>query len=121
MRGWSAFVVVLVGYWAASQFPDLSPAGYLVAATGVVLTRSVPPIPERLARALVYLGDLSYPLYLVHVPLLAWSQKWVHCGNPLVWIGASLAAAAALYHAVDAPLRARFTPRPVPLYRSSSP
>jgi len=68
-------------------------------------------MPRLLARALNYLGDLSYPLYLVHVPLMAWASRWTNWVDPYAFIGISLGASALLYHFVDAPLRARFSAR----------
>ena len=109
--GWSAALVVLVGYHAVSLFVDRSPDAYLLAAVAVITAKSLPPMPRFLARALNYLGDLSYPLYLVHVPLLAWTSRWTRWFDPYAYIGISLGASALLYHVVDAPLRARFSAR----------
>jgi peptidoglycan/LPS O-acetylase OafA/YrhL len=109
--GWSSVLVVLVGYHAVSRFADRSPAAYLIAAFAVVAVKGLPPIPRVLARLLNYLGDLSYPLYLVHVPLMAWTSRWTTWRDPYAYIGISLGAAALLYHVVDAPLRSRFSSR----------
>ena len=110
-RRYSAFLLVLVGYWAVNRFSDLSPAAYLIAALAVVVAKTLPRMPAVLARVLNYLGDLSYPLYLVHVPVIAWAGRWTEWRDPYAFIGISLAASALLYHAVDAPLRARFSSR----------
>jgi peptidoglycan/LPS O-acetylase OafA/YrhL len=109
--GWSGALVVLVGYYAVSRFTDRSPDAYLIAAVAVITAKSLPPMPRLLARALNYLGDLSYPLYLVHVPLMAWTSRWTTWFDPYAFIGVSLGASAFLYHFVDAPLRARFSSR----------
>jgi peptidoglycan/LPS O-acetylase OafA/YrhL len=109
--GWSALLVVLVGYYAVSLFIDRSPAAYLIAAVTVVTARSLPPMPRVLARSLNYLGDLSYPLYLVHVPLMAWTSRWTRWFDAYVYIGLALGASMLLYHLVDAPLRRRFSSR----------
>jgi peptidoglycan/LPS O-acetylase OafA/YrhL len=110
--GWSALLVALVGYQAVSRFTDHSPAAYLVAAFAVVTAKSLPPMPRFLARALNWLGDLSYPLYLAHVPLMAWTARWTKWSDPYAFVGLALAGAALLYHLVDAPLRSRFSTRP---------
>jgi peptidoglycan/LPS O-acetylase OafA/YrhL len=109
--GWSGALVILVGYYAVSRFVDRSPDAYLIAATAVILAQSLPPMPRLSARALNYLGDLSYPLYLVHVPLMAWTSRWTKWFDPYAYIGISLGASILLYHFVDAPLRARFSAR----------
>jgi peptidoglycan/LPS O-acetylase OafA/YrhL len=109
--GWSAALVLFVGYHAVSLFADRSPEAYLVAATAVIVAKSLPPMPRLLARTLNYLGDLSYPLYLVHVPLMAWTGRWTTWVDPYAYIGIALGASVVLYHFVDAPLRARFSSR----------
>ncbi len=109
--GWSAFLVVLVGFHAVSRWVDRSPAPYLIAAVAVVSAKSLPPMPRFLARALNYLGDLSYPLYLVHVPMMAWVSRWTNWFDPYAYIALALGASAFLYHVVDAPLRSRFSSR----------
>jgi peptidoglycan/LPS O-acetylase OafA/YrhL len=111
VRGWSAFLLVFVGYYATSRFIDLSPNAFLLAAVAVVVARSLPAMPRFMARFLNYLGDLSYPLYLVHVPLMAWVGRFTPWTDPYAFIGLALAAAAFLNHAVDIPLRSRFSPR----------
>ena len=107
--GWSGALVVLVGYHAVSRFADRSPAAYLIAAVALILAKNLPPMPRLLARVLNYLGDLSYPLYLVHVPLMAWTSRWTTWTDPYAYVGISLCASALLYHFVDAPLRRRFS------------
>jgi peptidoglycan/LPS O-acetylase OafA/YrhL len=110
VRGWSAVLLVLVGYYAVDRFVDRSPAAYLIASLAVVIARTLPPLPRRFAAFLVYLGNLSYPMYLVHVPLLAWTARWTDWYDPYAYLGLTLAASALLYHLVDAPLRAARTP-----------
>jgi peptidoglycan/LPS O-acetylase OafA/YrhL len=90
--GWSAALVVLVGYQAVSRFVDRSPAAYLIAAVAVITAKSLPPMPRFLARTLNWLGDLSYPLYLVHVPLMAWAARWTTWSDPYVFVALSLVA-----------------------------
>jgi peptidoglycan/LPS O-acetylase OafA/YrhL len=109
--GWSAGLVVLIGYDAVSRFGDRSPDAYLIAAVALISVKSLPPMPRVLARLLNYLGDLSYPLYLVHVPMMAWVSRWTTWFDPYAFIGVSLGAAVLLYHLVDAPLRRRFSAR----------
>jgi len=76
--------------------------------TGTVLSRilSIPP--------LVYVGKISYPLYLVHWPLIVFGRIAMpdapDLSFALVVVAGSFAAAAAIYHAVEKPIRSgRFT------------
>lgn len=59
----------------------------------------------RAKKVLNYLGDLSYPLYLVHVPVIAYTWFFFKTTNPLLYIAMALAVSAALFHGVDKPLR----------------
>ena len=74
-------------------------------------------LPRWSVRPLNYLGDLSFPLYLLHCvviytlyPALTYHPvPWLtrHPGAPaFLYYGAALLAAALLYHLVDAPARA---------------
>jgi peptidoglycan/LPS O-acetylase OafA/YrhL len=110
-RGWSGPLLVLAGYYAVSRFDDRSPAAFLLAAVMVVLADQLPPMPAILARLMNYLGDLSYPLYLVHVPVMAWLGRITTWYDPYAYIAASLAVAALVHHGIDVPLRARFANR----------
>jgi peptidoglycan/LPS O-acetylase OafA/YrhL len=107
VRGWSAVLLVLVGYYAVSRFVDRSPVAYLIASFAVVVAKTLPPMPRVLATCLNYLGDLSYPIYLIHVPLLIWTARWTNWYSPYAYLGLTLVASALLYHLIDAPLRAR--------------
>jgi peptidoglycan/LPS O-acetylase OafA/YrhL len=93
-----------------SRLPD-PPGSYVVAAAGVIQAKHLPAIPKWGARVLNYLGDLSYPLYLVHVPLMFWVNRFTRWNNPYVYLGLALALSMVLYHGVDAPLRGRFSVR----------
>jgi peptidoglycan/LPS O-acetylase OafA/YrhL len=110
-RGWSSVLLVLIGYYAMNRFNDLSHAAYLVAAFAVVMAKRLPSVPAVVARFLNYLGDLSYPLYLIHVPVLVWAGRWTTWHDPYAFVGACVAVSALLYHLVDAPVRARFSSR----------
>jgi peptidoglycan/LPS O-acetylase OafA/YrhL len=110
-KGWSSILLVLVGYYVMNRFNDLSHAAYLVAAFAVVIAKGLPRIPAIVARFFNYLGDLSYPLYLVHVPVLAWVGRYTDWDGPYTFIGVSIAVSAFLFHAVDNPLRSRFSSR----------
>jgi peptidoglycan/LPS O-acetylase OafA/YrhL len=66
-------------------------------------------------RPIVYLGKISYGLYVLHLPILGWAVPRIeaHLGDPLrerpgalalVGIALSVAAAAASWHAFERPL-----------------
>lgn len=52
-----------------SDAPRLAPFT-LVASYGALIAAPALPLPPRLARVLTVLGDVSYPLYLLHIPVL---------------------------------------------------
>jgi peptidoglycan/LPS O-acetylase OafA/YrhL len=57
---------------------------------------------------MTYAGDISYPLYLIHIPIFRFAF-WIWPGVP-AWatIVTCLLAAAALLHMVDYPARRRW-------------
>jgi peptidoglycan/LPS O-acetylase OafA/YrhL len=61
-------------------------------------------VPERLGKAFRWLGDLSYPVYAVHVPVFAFCT---YCGvrSPAVVAFWSIATSVLILHAVDLPMR----------------
>jgi peptidoglycan/LPS O-acetylase OafA/YrhL len=64
----------------------------------------------RADRAFKYLGELSYPLYMIHFPamfLLYGVLKGTTFNHPAVYLSVYLLASAAIYHFVDAPIRYR--------------
>lgn len=60
-------------------------------------------------RALVYVGLISYPLYLWHWPLLSLARIYDQADPPLIWklgmIALAFVLSALSYHAVEQPLR----------------
>ena len=66
---------------------------------------------ERFNAILDYLGEISYPVYLLHYPLLFALTSSVLKAHPewnygIMQVGAALAVAVVAYHCVDKPLRA---------------
>lgn len=65
------------------------------------------------------LGDISYPLYLVHVPIILWVRATWGAGDlvRILAVGAAIIGALALYALIDRPLETRrrkaFEPRQV--------
>jgi len=112
IRPLPAIVVILL----VIPIPTLLP-GWLA----LVIAALVPPLSARTRRSRVdrFAGALSYPLYLVHVPLIAVVGVWAAGGAPFggvippaAWtIGAALAAALALHLVVERPIdRLRHAP-----------
>jgi peptidoglycan/LPS O-acetylase OafA/YrhL len=67
-------------------------------------------LSERMQRGLSYLGDLSFPLYLIHYPVLFALTSSVFKTHPewnygVVHVIISLTAAIAAYHFIDKPFR----------------
>ena len=60
--------------------------------------------------ALVAMGDWSYPLYLVHLPVAAIVAKWAGA-PPWLALPAALAAAIVLHHVIERPWRRDAAPR----------
>lgn len=81
----------------------------------VVVYRAKLPIKGRLSAVLIYLGELSFPLYLIHYPVLFALSSSVFKTHPewnygIVHVAISLVAAAAVYHLIEKPVR-RFVGR----------
>jgi peptidoglycan/LPS O-acetylase OafA/YrhL len=64
-------------------------------------------VPRRLQNLLNYLGELSYPLYIIHWPTILGIYAICHISDSSVWIVGSLVMAILVYHAVDQPIRRR--------------
>ena len=64
----------------------------------------IPSAPLR--RALIWLGDLSYPLYLAHLPIMI-ALSYYGVRSSLVLVAGSIVAATAMLQLIDLPLRRR--------------
>jgi peptidoglycan/LPS O-acetylase OafA/YrhL len=63
------------------------------------------PLPKPLSNLLNYLGDLSYPLYLFHVPTLVIAYLLFGIRNSFSFIFISFVVSMLFYHGVDVPCR----------------
>lgn len=117
LLGWGGAVLIVVAvasYGEQTRFPGwfallpvLGGMGLLMAgrneATSMSRLLSLP--------AMTYVGRISYPLYLVHWPINVFATRWY--GEGYGWglrfamFALSLVAAAAIYHAIEQPVRQR--------------
>jgi peptidoglycan/LPS O-acetylase OafA/YrhL len=61
-------------------------------------------VPQRLAGFIEWLGELSYPIYALHVPVLVFCLLF-HIRSPVLTLIASIVVSIAVLHIVDLPLR----------------
>jgi peptidoglycan/LPS O-acetylase OafA/YrhL len=54
-------------------------------------------------RPAVYLGGLSYAMYILHVPILWWYRRWIHSFSAPVYIAAVIAISALVYGLLEEP------------------
>jgi peptidoglycan/LPS O-acetylase OafA/YrhL len=66
-------------------------------------------LPRSVLRLLNYGGELSYPVYIFHVPVLLLCYAVLGVRSSLVLVGAVLLCSAFFYHVVDQPIRRRRT------------
>ena len=64
-------------------------------------------LPAQVLGFLNYLGELSYPLYLLHVPILLFSYAILGIRSAALMVLLTLAVTALVYHAIDRPIRLR--------------
>src|SRR4029079_11191036 len=62
-------------------------------------------IPARAlsSRLVVYLGQSSYAMYILHIPILWWYAPWSHELSPVISIGAGVALSAGVYYVLEEP------------------
>lgn len=97
-------------FWLVNK---LSIASTYIAWISTVLVLFFPPelhLKASATRVLNYLGDISFPLYLIHYPVLFALTSSVFKTHPewnhgVVHVVISLAAAAVVYHLIDKPIR----------------
>jgi len=62
-------------------------------------------LPAAARRLAAYLGELSYPLYVIHVPVFLFAHAVLGLRSAAALLALAFLAAAALYHGIDKPLR----------------
>lgn len=95
----------------------------IAVSVAVIVFQGEIKLSPRAARVLRYLGELSYPLYLCHVPVLfTLATAWPALTFGPVYLAAVFLTTAAIYHFIDLPMRARAkASRPFPPKSSQCP
>lgn len=131
--GWGGCLGILVTVFVLPLgLPFPAPYGLIpVLLTGAILVGGIGRDTRYLFivdnRPIIYLGDISYSLYLWHLPLAVLLTAWFPLGDPLFYLSAivlSFGAAIATYHLVERPLRYSrrlMTPPERARYRRPSP
>jgi peptidoglycan/LPS O-acetylase OafA/YrhL len=78
-----------------------------VASTALILFSGGIRLPRNVLRLLNYGGELSYPIYIFHVPLLILCYAVLGIRSSAGLVGAVLLCSAFFYHVVDQPIRHR--------------
>lgn len=98
---WTRIVVMALGcLFAVQKFLVLAPVTIAVGWCFVTSAGSL-PIHRRLRVPLLYLGELSYPLYALHWPAVVGLYGLCHVVNPFAWLGSGVLAAIVAYHCID--------------------
>ena len=93
----------------AGGYQPFSVETYLGVCAALIFGRRINLGPRK-STILNYLGDLSYPLYLTHVPALCLCMGYFRATHSYVPAIVALLAAVTLLHVVDRPLRSRLRP-----------
>lgn len=80
---------------------------YILTVTMIIFADRI-RVDERLASFASYLGELSYPLYIVHVPVFILIYALTGGPGGLVLAACALIGAMLAYHLVDLPIRRHF-------------
>lgn len=98
---------VLVATSRTQTAESLSVVTYLISLILIVIAGSF-RLPEALRRVADYLGELSYPLYLFHLPLLIFFFKVAGVRSPLLFLVLVVASTAIFYHLFDQKMKTWF-------------
>lgn len=77
----------------------------LLAICTIVYSHRLPPLGISLQRGMTWLGDISYEVYAIHLPVMIVVYTAVGAKWPLVYAVAILATAAVVLHLIDRPIR----------------
>lgn len=104
------FAVLVIPSVYALYFGHFTGAPLFISLFVLVLSREF-QLSERLQRACLFLGDVSFPLYLFHIPTMVLLLSLGVKGSAAMVIGSLLASVLALY-GIDYPSRRHFHSRP---------
>ena len=79
---------------------------YLLASFALIFAPKI-KLPKALGNTFEYLGNIAYPLYLLHKPTFIFAYKLLGVTNSATHIFLALLVGIFFYHAVDVPLRSR--------------
>lgn len=91
-----------------------------VASSALILFADEIELPGLVLAFLNYCGELSYPVYIFHVPVLLLCYAVLKIHSSLAMIAAVLLSSAFFYHLVDQPIRRRRPTSPARTSRSES-
>ena len=131
-RDRSAVVLLLASIGAlVVAFGDNTPGPLAVATYAAslwaLLARGVAILPHKIGRIGDYLGDISYPLYLFHLPAFLAGYLMFGISSPLPLLAVAAVTTVAAYHLIDVELKGRVLKpfldahTPSPRAQSSSP
>ena len=100
---WSALLLT-VPCMVVWQFGGTLYLATIATIIALTICRDVKIPSAQVRKALNWAGDLSYPLYLIHVPTMI-LLCYLHMINPILLVLGCCAAAAALLYGVDYPIR----------------
>lgn len=100
--------IVLLDHYNPFGFP-YSSSTYIAVALTIAGSRFVGRIPMVATRFMRWLGDVSYPLYIVHLQVLLILMLWSRSRSPYLYLAVGLLAAVATLHVVDRPGKALLT------------
>ncbi|TWB93051.1 hypothetical protein FBZ93_11190 [Bradyrhizobium macuxiense] len=110
LAGLAGIAFVFWAFNAGSHWPDLRTAVPVSAATALIATANT-TVHRRIlsARPLVFIGRMSYPLYLWHFPLIAFAEMNMNSAVPALLMSELLALSALLawltYRFIEQPIR----------------
>jgi peptidoglycan/LPS O-acetylase OafA/YrhL len=121
-RGPAVYLCLLGGFalmFFADATPEpLSPVTYALSVLLLLFARNL-RLPGFLRTIGNYLGDISYPLYLFHLPSMILAYALLGVRSSIGWVACALAISVTAYHLVDRYLKSTFI-RPVLLPRAAA-
>ena len=124
---WIASALILISFWLPKMtgyFPGIAGLIPILGAALLILNKANNPVGRLLSnKALVWLGTLSYSLYLWHWPVLAFMRYYtgaelLNWQFSLAFVLITLTLATASYYWIETPLRLKRTKKQIIGYAS---